>query len=463
MPIYEFKSPEGANYYGEGASPEEAFRTAEERDPATLAAMRQRQAVKPSGGRGESEFTGQLENFMIPGVSAAKSAMRGEYGQAAGEAALSAAPYGLGKLPTAAKALGAGAATLFAPSATAGGMFDSIADPKVRRSLQKQYDEASPKGKREITAQFMAQQGKAAEEQRASERETAERGETQKRRTDWMADNADAIKSLKPQWQQQIQAAGSLPEAQEMFNRGMEERKKSSMTIAEKYPEAVGGLEAAGMVGAALLPGKLAAGRSGAIKQATTDAEEAFRAAWGPGAKASKGRVADADLAENILKQAKGMGQFSGTEVAGGLAAPWIMGQMPNFYDMVVGQLSSDPGAQEKVQRAWDNVLSLGPLERALIEGGASTFLGTWLGSGRRDFGATKSRAQGVLDTFEGRRTAEAAVAEAKATKAAEMRARKVSKPTLVPPPNPLSQSDVLKSGSSASVLDVDFGGGMGH
>jgi hypothetical protein len=196
------------------------------------------------------------------------------------------------------------------------------------------------------------------------------------------------------------------------------------MTIAERYPEAVGGLEAAGMVGAALLPGKLAAGRSGAIKEATGDAEKAFRAAWGPGAKASKGRAADADLAENILKQAHEMGQFSPTEIAGGLAAPWIMGQMPNFYDMVVGQLSSDPGAQEKVQRAWDNVLSLGPLERALIEGGASTFLGTWIGGGRRDFGATKSRAQGVLDTFEGRRAAEVAATEARAAKAAEQSRR---------------------------------------
>jgi hypothetical protein len=457
-PIFEFKSPEGTSYYGEGASPEEAFRTAEEREPNELAAMRQRQAVRPSGGRGESEFTGQLESALVPGLGAVKSAMRGEYGEAAGEAALTALPFGMGRIPAAAKALGGGTATLLAPSATAGGMFDSVADPKLRRSLQKQYDEASPKGKREITAAFMAQQGKAAEEQRATERETEARGQTKQQREDWFSQNAEAIKSLKPQWQQQIQAAGSLPEAQEMFNRGMDERKQASMTIAERYPEAIGGLEAAGMVGAALLPGKLAAGRSSAIKQATTDAEEAFRAAWGPGAKASKGRKADADLAENILKQAKGMGQFSPTEIAGGLAAPWIMGQMPNFYDMVVGQLSSDPGAQEKVQRAWDNVLSLGPLERALIEGGASTFLGTWLGSGRRDFGATKSRAQGVLDTFEGRRAAETAAA---ATKAEQAQARKRgARPTLVPP-----SKDVLSTGplTRDDVLGYEHGGGYGH
>jgi len=459
MPIYEFKSPEGTSYYGEGASPEEAFRTAEEREPNELAAMRQRQAVKPSGGRGESEFTGQLEDLLVPGLGAVKSAAGGDYGGAAVQAGLAAAPFVPGPAKKAiAGAVGLGAAA--APSATAGGMFDSVADPKVRRSLQKQYDEASPKGKREITAAFMAQQGKAAEEQRATERETEARGQTKQQREDWFSQNSEAIKSLKPQWQQQIQAAGSLPEAQEMFNRGMEERKQSSMTIAERYPEAVGGLEAAGMVGAALLPGKLAAGRSSTIKQATTDAEEAFRAAWGPGSKASKGRKADADLAENILKQAQGMGQFSGTEIAGGLAAPWIMGQMPNFYDMVVGQLSSDPGAQEKVQRAWDNVLSLGPLERALIEGGASTFLGTWLGSGRRDWGATKARSQGVLDTFEGRRAAETAATEAKAEKAAELKARRGSKPTLVPPSKDVLSVDPL---SSDDVLGYEHGGGYGH
>src|SRR5216684_8337328 len=93
MPIYEFKSPEGASYYGEGASPEEAFRTAEEREPNEIAAMRQRQAVKPSGGRGESEFTGQLEDLLVPGLGAVKSAAGGDYGGAAVQAGLAAAPF----------------------------------------------------------------------------------------------------------------------------------------------------------------------------------------------------------------------------------------------------------------------------------------------------------------------------------------------------------------------------------
>src|SRR5713101_113203 len=157
MPVYEFTSPEGVSYYGEGASPEDAYRAAEEREPNEIAAMRTRQAVKPSGGRGESEFTGQLEDLLVPGLGAVKSAAGGEYGKAAVEAGLSAAPFLPGPVKKGIAGALAGGAVV-SPIATAGGMFDAEPDPKVRRSLQKQYDEAGPRGKREITAQFMFQQ-----------------------------------------------------------------------------------------------------------------------------------------------------------------------------------------------------------------------------------------------------------------------------------------------------------------
>src|SRR6266436_10400915 len=92
-PIYQFTSPDGTDYYGEGASPEDAFRTAEERSPNEIAAMRTRQSVKPSGGRGESEFTGQLEDLLVPGLGAVKSAAGGDYGGGALQAGLSAVPF----------------------------------------------------------------------------------------------------------------------------------------------------------------------------------------------------------------------------------------------------------------------------------------------------------------------------------------------------------------------------------
>lgn len=448
MGIFKFTSPEGVDYYGEGADAYEAFKTATEKSSNDLAAMRTRQSVKPSGGRGESDFTGTLEDTLVPGLGAVKAGMRGDWEGAAGQAAIAALPYGSRFVPSAAKAAGVGGAAFFGPDAHAESMFAAEPDPAKRKALEKQYNQATPKGQREILGQFNTQQGKIQEEKRAFEREENARRGTEQRRKDWDTENSEAIKSLRPEWQNQIRAAGSLPEAQEMFSRGMLERQKAGMTIAEQYPLAVGGLEAAGMLGGAILPGKLAAGRSSAIKEATSDAERAFRAAWGPGTRSSKGRTAEAELAENILKQVHGMGQFSATEMAGGVAAPWIMGQMPNFYDMVIGQLSSDPGAQEKVQRAWDNVLSLGPLERSLIEGGAATGLGTWLGSGRRDFSATKARSQGVLDTFEARRAA----AEAAAAKRAASRSR--------PAPAPAPQQN-LSAALQATMPSTALGTGV--
>ena len=48
---------------------------------------------------------------LVPGLGAVKSAMGGEFSEAAGEAAMSALPFGAGRLGPAAKAAGAGAAT----------------------------------------------------------------------------------------------------------------------------------------------------------------------------------------------------------------------------------------------------------------------------------------------------------------------------------------------------------------
>lgn len=396
MGIFKFTSPEGTEYYGEGASMEDAFGSAKERDPNELAAMRTRQSVRHGAPEPDIE---------IP--EAAEAVKRGDYGPLREQAFDAATSLGRTAMPM----VGA-MADVLSPTATAGGMFDAEPDAKKRRALQKQYDDAGPKGKREIIGAFNAEQSQIVGEQRRVAEEERQAGTTKKNREDWLRDNEEAIKSLKPQWQQQIAAAGSLPDAQEMFNRGMAERKQAGMTIAERYPAAVGALEAAGMAGAAYLPGRMAAGRSRTIKEATTDAERAYQEAYGRGSKPSKGAQSEAALAENILKHAAKLKQVSLGEVAGGVAAPWIAGQAPNFFDWTMGQLESDPAAQEKVQRAHDNILSLGPVERALIEGGSASWAGSWLGSGRRDFGAAKGRAEGVLDTFAAR---EAAAKEATA------------------------------------------------
>src|SRR6266699_4214839 len=193
MPTFEFTSPTGETFTGEGASAEDAFKVAAERTRRSATRGAPAPEYEPS--------------------EATQAVKRGEYGplvEAAGSSA--------GALAEAAAPVASLLGRAIAPTAIAESMFAAEPDASKRRALEKQYREANPRGQREILKLFNEQQGKIAEERRGVEREAAERGETQKRRGDWMAQNAEAIKSLRPEWQQQIQAAGSLPEAQEMFS-----------------------------------------------------------------------------------------------------------------------------------------------------------------------------------------------------------------------------------------------------
>ena len=444
MPVYEFKSPEGVSYYGEGASPEEAFHTAEEREPNEIAAMRQRQAVHPSGGRGESGFTGALEDTLVPGLGAVKSAMGGEFSEAAGEAAMSALPFGVGRVGPAARAAGAGAATLFAPSATAGGMFDAEPDKVKRQALERQYKEASPRSQREILSQFNASQGKIADEQRA----LAASG---KARSDWFGQNEETIKGLSPEWQSRIRGSGTLPEAQAMFDRGMQERQQAKMTVAERYPEMVAGLEGAGMIGSAVVPGMLAAHRTGALSKASTEAEESFASAYGPGSRASKGRASAADMAQNVLREQSKISRYDPAEIAMGTTVPYTLGTAaPNFYDIMMGALSSDPASQEKVARAWENIKNPEAVERALLEGVLFTIGGTWGGGAIRDFGTEKSRAKGVLGAYDSRNATIKAEEDKRAAAAAKRAATREKKLAEPPPSNPTAIINMPSAGELA-------------
>jgi hypothetical protein len=435
VPIYEFSSPEGTKYYGEGASPEEAFRTAEEREPNEIAAMRQRQAVRPSGGRQESGAAEAIEDMVIPGKAALGSAMRGDYGQAALDVGMSAAPFIPGPLRRGiVGAVGVGAAS--APTATAGGMFDAEPDPVKRRALERQYKEANPRGQRELLSQFNAQQGKVQEEQRAL-------AGSKKAHDDWFGQNEDTIKSLSPEWQSRIRGSGTLPESQAMFDRGMQERQEAKKTVAERYPEMVAGLEGAGMIGSAVVPGMLAAHRTGALSKASTAAEDAFASAYGPGSRASKGRASAADMAHNVLREQSKISRYDPAEIAMGTTVPYTLGTAaPNFYDIMMGALSSDPASQEKVARAWDNIKNPEAVERAMLEGVLFTIGGTWGGGAIRDFGTEKSRAKGVLGAYDSRNAAIKAEEDKRSAANAKRAAtveRKRSEPPPPPPRSPVS------------------------
>src|SRR5215813_9624154 len=283
MPTFEFTSPDGETFRGEGDSPQDAF-------GAALGSLGARSQIgpryrKPGGPPSmeealKSPAASPLENFnkyvppmveeaakFVPGTQVVRDLREGEYPEAARDAALTALPFGMSRLAPGARALAAGGMSFFNSPAAAGSMFEAEADLKKRRALEKQYQEAGPKGKNQILHDFNEQQNTIAGERRAREKEERERGETAQRRTDWFNENAESIKGLPQLWQDRIRGAGSLPEAQEMYDRALHERQQAKMTLAERYPPAVLAAETAGTLADIYVPGKMAAGRAAALKR----------------------------------------------------------------------------------------------------------------------------------------------------------------------------------------------------
>jgi hypothetical protein len=199
----------------------------------------------------------------------------------------------------------------------------------------------------------------------------------------------------------------------------------------------VAGLEGAGMIGSAVVPGMLAAHRTGALSKASTEAEQAFASAYGPGSRASKGRAAAADMAQNVLREQSKISRYDPAEIAMGTTVPYTLGTAaPNFYDIMMGALSSDPASQEKVARAWDNIKNPEAVERAMLEGVLFTIGGTWGGGAIRDFGTEKSRAKGVLGAYDSRNAAIKSEEDKRAETAAKRAATRAAKES-EPPPSP--------------------------
>jgi hypothetical protein len=446
MPVFKFTSPEGHEVYGEGADSHEAFQAAEERSPNEIAAMRMRQSVRHGA---ETPHATDVPTSAGPEFSF-QALARGEYptlynphptprepGQMKG---LDLPVFGEGMAENPAATLG-GAAGLFVPpglsmlgeavSPTAlagGGMFDAEPDAKRRKAWEAQYNAAGAKGKREVLTAFNADQAKVQEanrRQQEAERGIAaterERTEGIQRRTDWERQNAEAIGKLAQTDRDTIKGAASLPEAQSLFGAAMERRRQAGMTLAERYPAAVLGGEALAVAGDIYAPFRLASGRAKALQGAAGDAEKAYLKAYGPGSKASKGTAAEAELRRNILQERTDLPSANMGELALGTATPYVAGNIPNAIDMLMGMLSSDPAAHEKVQRAWESASDPIQFLRSVGVGLGATALGSFAGGARHDIGSERARSQGILKQFAGRDATEAAKAEAAAARKREL------------------------------------------
>jgi hypothetical protein len=441
MPTYKFTSPDGVEYYGEGASPMEAFQAADERSAAEVAAMRQRQAVQPSGGRQESEFTGQLENALVPGLGAVRSTMRGDYGEAAGEAAISALPLTrfLPKAVTAPLAGAVAGSTGMSPSAIAEEPnFSFIEDPAEREAALAQYKglkgyikdkrtgESSPdRGETaRLRQEFMReQQGKASEraktKREAAEKEAAEKGALER----FEERNKATVEALTPEQRAQYDARevpgnvmATITNRAEYLQQVEAQKEQSRKGFAERNPEAMEWLQKGSYAASAGIPIATLAHRASTLRTAAKEAEDAYLAAIkGSRSKATttanEGTLA---LRANQLEEASKLNPLDKSMIAASPFIPVAAAEAPNFIDLAQLQNQPDSPAFQHAQRM------INPLSpeaqttagRALGEGLTATAAGFGLGEPISRFPVAKAGATGTLKTI---RTREEAMARAAA------------------------------------------------
>jgi hypothetical protein len=389
------------------------------------AAYRGRNAVAPEEGRGESGFTDAAIN-MFPGVGAVRQAAGGDYAGAAESAALGALPFGAGAvgryaIPAAAAVAGGLA---MSPEATGGGLFDQL--PKTERpAWEARLKEAkaieSPKRRDAAVSAVMTDfQGTITDRGKQADREAKDTGAYEA----WKTQNAATVASLPKTWRDRITGATTLPEAKDLFGRAMEARSEGSKTLAERYPGLAAGVEGAGLAASIGVPMYSSMRRTAALKKAADEAEAAYLAAYGPGAKVNAGAKNAAALKSSVLGTVGGMPRFNKYEIAGGALAPGFISNVPNAYDMIMGTLSSDPVAgEEKVRKALGNVTDPVQLGRNVVEGIGGPLVGGWLGTGIRDFDLARSRATGIINAVSSAEKTAADKTAATAAKAAATRA----------------------------------------
>lgn len=220
------------------------------------AAQRQREAVKPAGGRQESEFTESMFDTLIPGRSAVRAAAEGEYGQAALE-------VGAYTMPVAGKALSAVAKAVPKTVAAAGAALTGLLTsseagkipltPEQRQKLQ--MEQQSLKQKQDAAIKDAELRKQEADDKAKRDAEAAER--SAKTQAD-LQERLARIEAEKEQKKAEIEEKRHREEedaAQRSLDAAKAEAKRmAERPFREKYPEAALGLTMGGMAVAAMLP-----------------------------------------------------------------------------------------------------------------------------------------------------------------------------------------------------------------
>lgn len=243
------------------------FAQKQAQEAAQAAAQRMRGAVRPPGGRQEGEVTQTMLDLAVPGRSAMRSLAEGNPGQAAGEAALSALPFGAAKTLASpiAKAVGASFAAL-------AGMFGDTATGKSNLSpenmerlrmlqekfkLEQQNRSMDAARRKQEAEEKAARDAEAVRASAAAEADKAARLEQIKQQAE-----IEKLKIEKQRMDQEREAAEATIRANAAENKRMAER-----PFRERHPDAALNLTLGGVAVAALIPGASRAYKTWAFNQ----------------------------------------------------------------------------------------------------------------------------------------------------------------------------------------------------
>lgn len=385
-------------------------------DPNTIAAYRMQRAVAPEGGRKESPFTDMMFDMMVPGRSAVRSVFQGNYADAAADAALSALPYGIGKLGRfALPAIAAYAASnVMQPTALAedANHFPFISDPTEREAAEARYKnfrayDTDPKNGRQTFSRDKTAAGRdamVADEQNRVRQKLEGVNALQ----NFEKENADSVKGLTPDQQEfykSISVPGDVPSTiqrrQEYLQARKAEADKAKQSFGEKWPEAMTALQAGSAAFGTLVPGMMTARRAGMLNKAATEGEAAYKAASMARPNASARNMAN--LRANQLDAYRHLAPLGAMEWGTSAAIPFVAGQVvPNAID--VARLQSHPEYPSyqhalKMLQPWQPEFWEGA-QRAGMEGLGATAIGGVGGGAVRNFPEAYSRAGAVLKSL---------------------------------------------------------------
>jgi hypothetical protein len=441
--MHEFMERDTKKYQGkskpESALPQEPSNFLADADPAQqaqqareVAAQRQRQAVQPAEGRQEGAFTDALFDAFIPGRAAVRSLTQGQYGQAAVEAGMSAAPYGgkalgaaLQAAPMLTKAVAASTAaltSLFMDTSEGASKLSPEDQSRIRMMQEKSKQEQQNRAKDAELRKQEADQ-KAARDAEAAER--AAKTEVDKQRA--LAEVEANNKREQARIEEEHKAAEQRAAEETIKANAAENKRMAERPFREKHPDADLGMFMGGIAAAAILPGATQAYRQWAFNTYLKDWEKLDAVAT----QALKtGTREEQQLAINRLTAAAGElakreGKLEKYPWLTQLAAPTIAAEMSMLPAEIDIRQPYGTKAHESAVDYYTDPATYAGL--GLVAGG-----GFGLGHYSREAaegllpkGKIPTGTAGTVKTFEERNTAEALAAETAAKKKAEAAAKR--------------------------------------